>query len=156
MGAVTGQIAADPEDRQRRSVQLAGRLAEVIERWSTDHPVSHVMAYRSLASEPDLSPFANWCAGRWFRLYHPEVAGSSLRVVPGDADPSILDVVVVPGRAFTAAGHRLGRGGGHYDRFLARLRPDCLTVAAAYREQVVAELPTEAHDVPVAVVVTDE
>ena len=62
-------------------------------------------------------------------------------------DPRALDVVVVPGLAFTPDGRRLGQGGGHYDRFLPRLRPDCVTIGACFAEQVVADLPTEPHDV---------
>ena len=85
----------------------------------------------------------------------PEVDGPDLRVQPGDVDPASLDVVVVPGLAFTADGRRLGQGGGHYDRFLPRLRPECRTVGAAFAEQVVDDLPTEPHDVRLDLVVTD-
>jgi 5-formyltetrahydrofolate cyclo-ligase len=85
----------------------------------------------------------------------PEVDGPELRVMPGDVDPATLDVVVVPGLAFTLDGHRLGQGGGHFDRFLPRLRPDCLTIGVCYHEQLVADIPMAAHDVHVAVVVTD-
>jgi 5-formyltetrahydrofolate cyclo-ligase len=88
-------------------------------------------------------------------VLHPEVDGPSLRVQPGDVDPATLDVVVVPGLAFTPDGHRLGQGGGHYDRFLTRVRPGCLTIGVCFREQLVAELPVEAHDVPLTAVVTD-
>ena len=59
-------------------------------------------------------------------------------------DPALLDVVVVPGLAFTADGRRLGQGGGHFDRFLLRLRPDCLRIGVAFREQLVDDLPTVA------------
>ena len=72
-----------------------------------------------------------------------------LRVVPGDLDPPVLDVVVVPGLAFTADGRRLGQGGGHYDRFLPRLRADCVTVGACFAEQVVTSIPTLDHDIRV-------
>ena len=74
---------------------------------------------------------------------------------PGDVDPASLDVVVVPGLAFTADGRRLGQGGGHYDRFLPRLRPACVTIGAAFAEQLVDDLPTEPHDIRLTLVVTD-
>ena len=46
-------------------------------------------------------------------------------------------------------------GGGHYDRFLPRLRDDCVTVGAAFVEQLVGDLPTESHDVQLTHVATD-
>ena len=71
--------------------------------------------------------------------------------------PRELDAVLVPGRAFDLAGHRLGRGGGHYDRLLARLRPDARAraVGVAFSEQVVPRVPAEAHDRAVAWLATD-
>ena len=75
--------------------------------------------------------------------------------MPGDVDPTTLDVVVVPGLAFTIDGHRLGQGGGHFDRFLPRLGPDCLTIGVCSHEQLVGELPMAPHDVRVRLVVTD-
>jgi 5-formyltetrahydrofolate cyclo-ligase len=71
--------------------------------------------------------------------------------------PRELDAVLVPGRAFDGAGHRLGRGGGHYDRLLARLRADARarTVGVAFSEQVVPRVPAEAHDRVVAWLATD-
>jgi 5-formyltetrahydrofolate cyclo-ligase len=83
------------------------------------------------------------------------VDGDALRIEPGDLDPTLLDVVVVPGLAFTPAGARLGRGGGHFDRFLTRLGEGCLRIGVAFREQLVTELPTADHDIAVDVVVTD-
>jgi 5-formyltetrahydrofolate cyclo-ligase len=88
-------------------------------------------------------------------VFSPAVDGPDLRVEPGDVDPVHLDVVVVPGLAFTADGRRLGQGGGHYDRFLTRVRPDCVTVGAAFAEQLVADLPTDPHDIRLDFVVTD-
>ncbi|MGW4594501.1 5-formyltetrahydrofolate cyclo-ligase [Streptomyces sp. NPDC004457] len=67
------------------------------------------------------------------------------------------DVVLLPGLAVDARGMRLGRGGGSYDRVLARLertgaRP--LLVVLLYDPEVVARVPAEAHDKPVHAVVT--
>ncbi len=64
------------------------------------------------------------------------------------------EVALVPGLGFDGgSGHRLGRGAGHYDRFLAD-RPGCFTVGIAFDEQVVEGLVVEPHDVPMRAVVT--
>lgn len=65
-----------------------------------------------------------------------------------------LDVVLAPGVGFDAAGNRLGSGGGHFDRLLARVPSDVVVVGVGYDEQVVAHVPAEAHDRRVDVVVT--
>lgn len=56
------------------------------------------------------------------------------------------DLIVVPAVAVDWAGVRLGRGGGSYDRALARARPDALAVALLYDGELVDELPAEPHD----------
>lgn len=68
-------------------------------------------------------------------------------------DPRAVDVVLVPGVAFDETCHRLGYGGGYYDRLLPRL-PHALRVGLAFDEQVVAELPCEEHDIRVDMVLT--
>lgn len=62
--------------------------------------------------------------------------------------------LIVPGCAFDEKGGRMGYGGGFYDRFMERY-PDVLRVAFAYEEQLVEEVPREAHDKPVNVIVTE-
>ncbi|WP_103533535.1 5-formyltetrahydrofolate cyclo-ligase [Streptomyces sp. SM11] len=67
------------------------------------------------------------------------------------------DTVLLPGLAVDGAGMRLGRGGGSYDRVLARLtaagaHPSL--VALLYDDEVVARVPSEPHDHPVDAVVT--
>lgn len=65
-----------------------------------------------------------------------------------------LDLAAIPGLAFTADGHRLGQGGGFYDRLLASPRRP-FAVGVAYALQVVAALPREAHDEQVDAVLTE-
>ena len=62
------------------------------------------------------------------------------------------DLVLVPALAVDRAGTRLGRGGGSYDRALART--GARTIALLYDGELVDELPAEAHDVRVLAVVT--
>ncbi|MFH9074086.1 5-formyltetrahydrofolate cyclo-ligase [Streptomyces alboflavus] len=67
------------------------------------------------------------------------------------------DAVLLPGLAVDARGMRLGRGGGSYDRVLARLERAALSpalVVLLYDSEVVAHVPEEAHDRPVHAVVT--
>jgi 5-formyltetrahydrofolate cyclo-ligase len=64
------------------------------------------------------------------------------------------DVVLVPLLAFDGHGHRLGYGGGYYDRTLALL-PDARAIGIAYAGQEVAMLPREDHDHPLGAVITE-
>ena len=57
-----------------------------------------------------------------------------------------IDIVLVPGMAFDAAGHRLGRGRGYYDRFLMA-HPHFWKVGVCFPFQRVPEVPKELHDV---------
>jgi 5-formyltetrahydrofolate cyclo-ligase len=69
-----------------------------------------------------------------------------------------IDVMLVPGLAFDAAGRRLGYGGGYYDaagRALRERRPASLLVGLAYDFQIVDACPADARDVAVDVVVTE-
>jgi len=68
--------------------------------------------------------------------------------------PVRVDAFVVPGVAFDPSGNRLGYGGGHFDRLLARARRGAVVIGVALDEQVVARVPREPHDRPVDVVVT--
>lgn len=65
---------------------------------------------------------------------------------PEADDPRAL--VLMPGLAFDPAGHRLGYGGGFYDKFLT-CEPSHPTLALCYGFQLLEHLDTDVHDVPV-------
>jgi len=67
---------------------------------------------------------------------------------------SSADVVLVPALAVDRRGTRLGRGGGSYDRALARVGPAILTAALVYDGELVDALPAEPHDRHVRAAVT--
>ena len=62
-----------------------------------------------------------------------------------DDDTSL---VLMPGMAFDREGHRMGYGGGFYDKFLER-EPNHPTLALCYDFQLLPHLETEPHDIPV-------
>jgi 5-formyltetrahydrofolate cyclo-ligase len=68
--------------------------------------------------------------------------------------PAEVDLVIVPGLAFDARGHRLGYGRAFYDRLLPGMTK-AFRLGLAYDFQVVMELPNDAHDIPMHAVATD-
>lgn len=136
-----------------------------------------ILGYAAFGSEVDLDAYLV-AASRTHEVHLPWVDGDELAVArvrdwetdlhpgwrgvreprPGrrrSVPPEQLDALVVPGVAFDRRGHRLGYGGGHFDRLLARVRPGTVVVGVAFGVQVVDAVPREAHDVPVDVVVTE-
>ncbi|HEX9823596.1 MAG TPA: 5-formyltetrahydrofolate cyclo-ligase [Actinomycetota bacterium] len=67
-----------------------------------------------------------------------------------------VEVAIAPGLAFDASGHRLGYGGGHYDRYLRRMRPEAPRIGIGFAFQVVERVPAVAHDERLDLVVTEE
>ncbi len=66
-----------------------------------------------------------------------------------------IDLIVVPGLGFDLDGHRIGRGRGFYDRFLAHQDWRGVSCGLAIHEQVVEQVPVAEHDVRVDMLVTD-
>jgi 5-formyltetrahydrofolate cyclo-ligase len=76
---------------------------------------------------------------------------------PGrEALPEQLDVVIVPGVAFSRSGGRMGNGQGYYDRLLNRARPDCSLIGLCYECQLFDDLIVGPHDVFMDKVVTEK
>ena len=73
-----------------------------------------------------------------------------------EVDPRELDLVMVPGVAFTRDGARMGNGKGYYDRLLDRVRPEAPLIALAYECQLFTELPVSPHDVYMDKVITEK
>ncbi|MGQ1889017.1 5-formyltetrahydrofolate cyclo-ligase [Thermophagus sp. OGC60D27] len=68
-------------------------------------------------------------------------------------DPSLIDLAIVPGIAFTSGGARLGRGKGYYDRTLPLLNR-AFKVGVAFPAQIVKDIPTDGNDVFLDQVIT--
>ncbi len=138
--------------------------------------VGTVSLYLGQGREVPTAELFRELARRGLRLALPRVQGSelSLREVrdlselsgehrgirqPGADSPAIspeeVDLFVVPGVCFDRSGARLGRGGGHFDRLLARAGPRALRVGLCYASQIVEQVPTEAWDERVDILVAE-
>ena len=96
----------------------------------------------------------------WASYEGPEsmVPGPRGLLEPGEARRGVeavarADAVLVPALAVDRAGNRLGRGGGSFDRALARVGPVVPLIALLYDDEMVDRVPAAAHDVPVRAVV---
>ena len=131
-----------------------------------------VAAYVSVGAEPDTRGllFALWKRGTyvivpvlrpdgdldWASYEGPESLAPGPRGLLEPTEPrrgvtaiNSADLVIVPALAVDAGGRRLGRGGGSYDRALARVGGSVLTVALLYDGELVDEVPAAGHDQPV-------
>ena len=157
--------------------QVAERLCAAVLALDEAATARTVAAYASYSIEPGTGPLRAALRSRGIRVLLPvllpdndldwvedradTLAGDLCAVstalpaaLLGPEAVSTADLVVCPATAATPDGDRLGKGGGSYDRVLARLDPRALVVALVYDDEVAAALPTQSHDRPVDVVVT--
>ena len=92
--------------------------------------------------------------------YHPDkMAVGAFGIVEPTGNDEVwadaIDLMIVPARAFTPEGDRLGRGGGFYDKYLEE-HPHHKLVALCYPFQMFDHLDVEAHDIPVDQVIAAE
>jgi 5-formyltetrahydrofolate cyclo-ligase len=120
-----------------------------------------VAFYQAIGDEVPVEAAADACRARGARVVYPVVAGAELELAPHPDRPERVraeevDVFIVPGVLFDRRGRRLGRGGGHYDRLLARRRSDAILVGIAYADRVVDALPEDPWDVRMHRIVCDQ
>jgi 5-formyltetrahydrofolate cyclo-ligase len=77
--------------------------------------------------------------------------------LPEEGEEWVPELMIVPGVAFDVKGHRVGSGGGYYDRFFAKpgMR-DTIRIALAYSFQVLEEAPHDTWDAPMHAIATEE
>jgi 5-formyltetrahydrofolate cyclo-ligase len=71
-------------------------------------------------------------------------------------DEKLLDFILVPGLAFDVNFKRIGFGKGYYDRFLNKVRSNCLKVGICFDLQLAENIPFEAHDIAMDIIVTEK
>lgn len=71
-------------------------------------------------------------------------------------DPQQIDVIIVPLLIFDKRGYRVGYGKGFYDRFIARCRPDVITIGLSFFEPVNRIEDVDQYDIPLTFCITPE
>lgn len=171
-GMLARRDALDPEERIAMSLAMAD-AADAI----PIEPGMTVAGYLPIRSEPDLRPLLSALRSRGAVLCLPVVLDRETIVFrrfdregelvsagfgtfgPGPEQPELdPDLLLVPLSAFDRVGNRLGYGAGHYDRAIVRLRAKGRAprlIGAAFSCQEAEAVPVEAHDVPLAAILTE-
>ena len=159
-------------DTRRR--EASERICRAIRETDEYGKAPAVLLYAALPGEIDLSLLEGFCredgkqtlyprcgkAGEMTFFYANETTLSAghygIREPNEDCPPCVSPpenaLCIVPGLCFDENGHRLGYGGGYYDRYLAAHR--LVTVGVCFAELLVPSLPTEETDIPVSKVIT--
>ena len=168
------QMREAKRQHQEKLAQMSEEIVEKLRKILSSHTFNTIMAYWPLPDEVDIRPLIHWLGGQGKTVVLPKVTGDETmelrRYTSQDdlaegafhilepvgepfTDYDDIDVVLVPGMAFDAAGHRLGRGKGYYDRFLSShfspltTHHSPLIIGICFPFQRVAEVPTEDYDV---------
>lgn len=152
-----------PDERSARSA----RIFRAVEELPQFAEAKTVAFFSALRDEPDTTEaLARWSGTK--RIVLPRVEGDIMQFYDYDPAsmndagafgisepeatalclPREIDLIVVPGVAFTRNGMRLGRGKGFYDKYLSQEEFRAFKVGVCYPHQVVDALPTDPHDMP--------
>jgi 5-formyltetrahydrofolate cyclo-ligase len=140
---------------QRTAVGVA--LAQVFSGAFGDRlsPEFIVAAYISIGGEPATGPLFDVLAAMTVPVLLPVLlpdrdldwnTASAPGILLGVDAIANASLVLVPALALDRSGHRLGRGGGSYDRALARVRPGHTVLGVVHDDEVLDALPVERHD----------
>jgi len=136
------------EERQEYSEEICERVLEMSE-WAG---AKNVVLFLPLPSEPIITPLKLDCEARKISSVNvPQSARSESDLHLPDA----IDLILVPGVAFSKDHHRLGRGGGFFDRVLAGRAANAFKLGICFSFQVFDTIPTEGHDIVMNAVVTN-
>lgn len=167
--------AIAPAQRAQWDAKIAARLAEILQDFST-HLI--LAGYAPIKGEADIMPVLHGWQARGgytalpaineentmqFRIWNREdilIESAFSTLQPSDKNKEIQpDIILVPLIGFDRTGSRLGFGKGYYDRALAQwraLKPELLAIGVGYAMQEMEQLPHEAHDERLDVVVTEK
>ena len=153
---------------EKQIEQASARLAQQLYRSPLYRQATTIYGYLPYNQEVRTVPMLEQALAEGKRVAVPKVYGDEMRFLyiddlsrvekgyagipePIDDEPVADDptaLVLMPGLAFDRAGHRIGYGGGFYDKFLSA-EPGHPTLALCYGFQMLDELPTEEFDIPV-------
>jgi 5-formyltetrahydrofolate cyclo-ligase len=134
------------EERESLSDEICDRIMQM-RQWQE---AESVVLFSPLPSEPIIAPLKLDCDARKIpEILIPQNPKNGLHL------PERIDLVLVPGLAFSKDRHRLGRGGGFFDRLLSGPAASAFKLGICFSFQLLDAIPSEANDVLMDVIATD-
>lgn len=169
---LAARLAIPPSVKQAKDRAIAANLEAIL----GDLTGRVVSAYQAIDGEPDLNRLLERLVASGARTALPVVVapgrpllfrawapGESLErgirgiAVPrSDAQTVVPDILIVPVVGFDAACHRLGHGGGFFDRTLAAMPHRPRVIGIGYAQAAIATIHPQPHDIPMDMVVTED
>lgn len=161
--------------RREKSMCITSTLMDYLQ----GHSLKTVASFSSFRNEVHTHAFNQWLIDHGYTLLLPYIHPvkkemlfyavkdlSTLMPSPyGILEPNpnhskevttdLIDLVVTPGLGFDTLGYRIGYGGGYYDKLFSTLMPHTTCVGIAFDTQVLPQLPREAYDLPVHILITE-
>jgi 5-formyltetrahydrofolate cyclo-ligase len=166
--ALRAQILAARSTNLSR--QTSHLFAESLLALSLQQNLKRIGCYLSFGSEPATDSFIELAKAEGIEIACPRIESDGrmvMAVLESETKPSELgfreptgkvveskdlELIVIPALAIDHKGQRLGRGAGYFDRFLEQYKGR--TVGLVYDAEFLPEVPSETHDLPVSLVVT--
>ena len=147
--AVLAQLRTLSADERAARSEIICRRVTATAAW---RDAERVLLFSPIRSEPDIAPLGSAATDAGKRV---SIMPTTLRDESQLELPFIPDLVLVPGVAFSRAGHRLGRGGGFYDRLLVGRAKGAMKLGICFALQLLDSIPTEEHDAVLDAVITE-
>jgi 5,10-methenyltetrahydrofolate synthetase len=169
---LAARLAIPPAVRRVRDAAIRANLEAIL----GDVGGRVVSAYQAIDGEPDLDQLLGRLVASLARTALPVVVAPDRPLLfrawtPGeplergirgiavprpDAETVVPDILIVPVVGFDSACHRLGHGGGFFDRTLAAMPHRPRVIGVGYAQAAIATIHPQPHDVPMDIVVTEQ
>lgn len=155
---------------EQKNAEIA--VLEKLESCKEFQAAKRILAYYSLPDElPTIQLLSKWNKDK--EIFLPRVNGDFLDIAKFEPDSTVegafsiqeptgndlttvdtIDLIIIPAVGYDCKGNRLGRGKGYYDRLLKDAK--CPKIGIIYSCQLFDEVPTEQHDIPVDIIITEK
>lgn len=161
---------------QQRWVEINGAVVTTLQSWPGFLAAQTIMAYMAMKDEVSLQGLIEyaWKLGKTVAVPKMTAEFGLMNAVPIQPDsiwsagafgireplgevslcPNNIEIIFLSGVAFDRTGHRLGMGGGYYDRFLPHAQ-QAFIIGVTTDSQLVGEIPVESYDRSVDALVTE-
>jgi len=143
-------------DREEWDTSIEENVIEYIVQWN----IQYICIYEHMKDEVKTSEVIKKLKKVGKSIYVPLIVSETeMKLVDHTSREKYtwdIDAFIIPARAFTIEWQRLGRGKWYYDRFLSQKQyKNSKKIGICYTFQILTDIPTEKHDIPIDIIITN-